>query len=145
MTIVRARPRRLRLLCWAAAAAVLAGFVVLAVALPGRTGGGGAFRAGDRAALVGVGVVFAGAILTLTRPRVEADDRGIRIRNLVGSYDLSWDLVRAVRFERRSPWASLELTDDERIGLMAVQALDREDALEAVTGLRALLAEARRS
>jgi hypothetical protein len=76
-----------------------------------------------------------------TRPRVSADARGIRIRNVIGSYDLPWNVVRSIEFRRGSPWASLELRDDEVVAIMAVQAADRAYAVAAVRGLRALLAE----
>jgi hypothetical protein len=43
-----------------------------------------------------------------------------------------------VNFRDRSPWASLELADDETLALMAVQALDGERAVAAVRALRDL-------
>jgi len=145
MASLRARPRRLRRICWITAAVVVIAFVGLAASLSGPTGGGGSFRAGDRSALVGVGILIAAGVLTLSRPRVEADERHIHVRNIVGSYDLTWDLVRAVRFNKGSPWASLDLADDERVAVMAVQAIDKEYALAAVTTLRGLLAQSQRS
>lgn len=141
MALLRVRPVRLRRVCWVSAAAVLAVFIALAVALPG----GSSLRAGDRSAMVGVGVIVALAILALARPLVEADERHIHVRNIVGSYDLTWDLVRAIRFSKGSPWASLDLADDERISVMAVQSVDKQYALEAMTGLRNLLAQSRQS
>ncbi len=75
-----------------------------------------------------------------TRPRVAADARGIRIRNVFGSYDLPWDVVRSIEFRRGSPWASLELENDDVVAIMAVQATDKDYAVAAVRGLRALLA-----
>lgn len=141
MAVLRVRPQRLRRTCWIAAAAVVAAFIVLAVSLPSGTGGGGSLRAGDRSAMAGVGVIIALGILALARPLVEADEEHVHVRNIIGSYDLTWDLVRAVRFTKGSPWASLDLADDERIPVMAVQAIDKEYALEAMTGLRRLLAQ----
>jgi hypothetical protein len=87
-------------------------------------------------------VLGALAILAFIRPRVEADARGIRIRNLVAGYDLPWEVVRAVRFDRGSPWASLELRDDEVVQVMAVQVMDKQYALDAVRALRRLHATA---
>lgn len=141
---MRARPQRLRQICWMVAAAVVVGFTALAATLPAPTGGGGSLRAGDRSALVGVGILIAVGVLTLARPRVDADERHIHVRNVIGSYDLTWDLVRGVRFGKGSPWASLDLADDERISLMAIQAVDKEYALEAMTTLRRLLAQSQR-
>jgi hypothetical protein len=137
--VLRVRPRRIRLVCGAAAAAVLLVFTAVGTALRGPTGGGpAAFRPGDQAAMIGLGVLVALAILAFTRPRVEADSRGIRIRNLISGYDLPWDVVRAVRFDRGSPWASLDLRDDDVVQVMAVQVMDKEYALDMVRALRHL-------
>jgi hypothetical protein len=141
--VLRLRPRRIRLICGVAAAAVLVVFSAVGTALRGSTGEGAAtFRPGDQAAMIGLGVLAALAILAFTRPRVEADQRGIRVRNLVSGYDLPWEVVRAVRFDRGSPWASLELQDDDVVQVMAVQVMDKEYALDAVRALRRLHAAA---
>src|SRR2546423_11021983 len=92
--------------------------------------------------MIGLGVLAALGILMFTRPRVDADERGIRVRNVIGSYDLPWDVVRSVEFRRGSPWASLELRDDDMVAIMAVQAADKGRAVAAVRALRALLAAA---
>jgi hypothetical protein len=97
------------------------------------------FQRGDQLAMIGLGVLTAAGILMFARPRVVADEHTVRIRNVVGGYDLPWEVVRAVRFDRGSAWASLELSDDELVGVMAVQAGDKEYAVEAVRVLRALL------
>ena len=46
---------------------------------------------------------------------------------------------------RKSPWASLLLRNGDELAVFAVQAVDRERAVRAVEGLRALLAAARRT
>jgi hypothetical protein len=137
---VRARPQRLRILCWVSATVIVALFTLVATALRGGTEGGGSFAAGDQAAMVGLGVLLAAGVLAISRPRLSADARGLRIRNIVGGYELPWTVVRAVRFDDHAPWASLELADDERVAVMAVQAADKEYAVAAVRRLRALLA-----
>ena len=131
------------MVCGVAAGAVLVVFTAVGTALRGSTGEGDAmFRPGDQAAMIGIGVLAALAILAFTRPRVEADAKGIRVRNLIGGYDLPWEVVRAVRFDRGSPWASLELQDDDVVQVMAVQVMDKEYAVESVRALRAMLAAA---
>ncbi len=138
--VVRARPRKARVVCWVAAALVVVVFSAVATGLRGSTGEGrGVFQAGDQLAMVGLGLLGALAILMFTRPRVEADARGVRVRNVIGSYDLPWEVVRAVRFNRGAPWATLDLQDDDVVAVMAVQAADKEYAVEVVRGLRALL------
>jgi hypothetical protein len=137
--VVRLRPQRIRVVCWSLAAALLVLFTVLGTSLRGSTGEGSAtFQRGDQMAMVGLGVLGALGILLFTRPRVEADGRGVRVRNVVGSYDLPWEVVRAVRFDRGSAWASLELLDDDQIPLIALQAVDKERAVAGVRALRAL-------
>lgn len=138
---LRVRPRRTTVVAWVTAVVVVAGSAVLATTLRGTTGAGNAtFQTGDQVAMIGVGLLGALAILAFTRPRLEADERGVRIRNLVGGYDLPWQIVTAVRFDRHSAWASLELADDDLIPVMAIQRADREYAVAAVRELRTLLA-----
>src|SRR4029078_8482177 len=79
-------------------------------------------------------------ILMFTRPRIEADGRGIRVRNLIGGYDLPGGGVRWGQFRRGAPRATLELQDDDLVSLMAVQAADKAYAVATVRALRALLA-----
>ena len=67
-----------------------------------------------------------------------ADADHIKIRNVVGGYDLPWSVVRAVRFDRNSPWAQLELHDDEQVSIHALQAVDKDYAVEGVRSLRGL-------
>ncbi len=141
--VIDVRPRRLRKVCWGMALVVIVLFTLVATALRGDTEGGGAFAPGDQAAMIGLGLLLAGAVLLFTRPRVEADEQGVRVRNVIGGYELPWKLVRAVRFDNGSPWASLELLDDETIAVMAVQANDKEYAVDAIRGLRRLHAEQR--
>ncbi|MFC7549870.1 PH domain-containing protein [Plantactinospora sp. GCM10030261] len=137
--VVRLRPYRIRVVAWISAAALLVLFSLIATSLHGPTGQGqGTFQRGDQAAMVGLGVLAALACLLFTRPRVEADARGLRVRNLVGSYDLPWEVVRAVRFNRGTPWATLELYDDDTLPMLAVQAADKERAVAGVRSLRTL-------
>jgi hypothetical protein len=138
--VLRVRPHRIRLVCWVAAALVVIVFTAVATSLRGPIGEGAAtFQAGDQWAMIGLGVLLALGVLSLTRPRVIADTRHIRIRNVVGGYDLPWEVVRAVRFERGAPWVTLELQDDDIVAVMAVQAADKDRAVAAVQALRALL------
>jgi hypothetical protein len=139
--VLRVRPHRIRLVCWVAAALVVIVFTAIGTSLRGPIADGAAtFQAGDQWAMIGLGVLGALAVLALTRPRVVADTERIKIRNVIGGYELPWDVVRAVRFERGAPWATLELQDDDVVAVMAVQAADKERAVVAVRELRALLA-----
>lgn len=137
---VVARPRRARVVCWVLAVVVLVVFSAVGTALRGATDAGtGSFQRGDQVAMIGLGILGALVILAFTRPRVVADSTHVEVRNVLGRYDLPWDVVRAVRFDRGSPWVSLELHDDDLLPVMAVQAADKEYAVGVVRQLRALL------
>ncbi|MGI5521936.1 PH domain-containing protein [Micromonospora sp. CA-259024] len=137
--LVRLKPRRIRVVCWSAAAALVVVFALVATSLSGPTGNGyGSFQRGDQIAMIGLGVFGALGFLLFTRPRVEADARGIRVRNVISSYELPWEVVRGVRFDRGAPWASLELHDDDLMPIVALQAADKELAVEGVRALRRL-------
>jgi len=139
---VLVRPVRLVRVCRFAAALLVVVFTVVALSL--RAGGGDdVFGLADQVAMVLLGVLAAGAVLSLTRARVEADTTGIRFRNVLGERSLPWQVVRAVRLDEGSPWASLDLQDDDTVALLAVQANDKERAVRAVLALRDLLAASR--
>ena len=140
---VTIRPRKIRRVCWVLAPVVLVCFVVLGIALRGETGqGAGVFQPSDQIAMIGLGVLAAAAVLLFTRPKVTADQHHIKIQNVIGGYDLPWEVVRAVRFERGNPWVTLELEDDDVVAVMAVQAADKEYAVAGARALRNLLAAA---
>ena len=128
-------------MCWASAIAIVIVFTAVSFGLHGSLGNGapGVFQRGDQAAMIGLGFLAASGIMLFARPRVIADTDGVRIRNALGGYDLPWEVVRAVRFNRGAAWATLELEDDEVVGMLAVQAADKGYAVEAVRTLRALL------
>ena len=137
---VDVRPRKTRWVCGIAAVTVFVIFAAVSTALTGRTEGGGVFHRSDQVAMVILGALLAAGIMCFARPRVRADEHGVRVRNIIGGYELPWEVVRAVRFSRHSPWASLELADDDEVTLMAIQAADKDYALDAVRALRRLLA-----
>jgi Bacterial PH domain len=140
---VTATPRRMRIACAVTAVVVFAVRVGVALALKSTTDTVVNFRTSDQVALVVLGALLGGGVLLLGRSRVDADADGVRVRNILGRHQLAWSSVRAVRFDRQSPWASLLLTNDDELSVLAVQATDKERAVRAVEGMRALLAAAR--
>jgi len=146
MPAVTARPVRATRVAWVLAVLLVVVFSVVATTLRGPTDSGkSVFQTGDQIAMIALGVLAGLGVLMFTRPRVSADETGIRVRNVIGSYDLPWDVVRAIEFRRGSPWASLELVNDDMIAIMAVQAADKQRAVVALRGLRALLDDAHRA
>jgi hypothetical protein len=140
---VSAVPRRLRTLCALVAAAVVAAMVVVGLLLPDSSTGVVEFGWVDQVAVIGIGICLGAGILTLGRSRVDADPSGIAIRNLFIRHVYPWSAVKAVRFDRKSAWASLLLTNGDEVSLLAVLAGDREYTVRVVDGLRALLAQAK--
>ncbi|MDP9795967.1 hypothetical protein J2S43_004479 [Catenuloplanes nepalensis] len=142
--VVKLRPQRVRVVCYVAAVAVVIVFTLVGLGLSGRLNDqtDAVFQLGDQIAMIGLGVLAAAGVLLFTRPRVEADAKGIRVRNLLGGYELPWTVVRRIRFDQHSPWAFLELADDESVAVLALQAADRDYALQGVRALRALHAKA---
>jgi cytochrome c biogenesis protein CcdA len=141
--VVSAVPRRMRQALVVLGVAVLAVMVVVAAGLKETTNTVVTYRTSDQFAIAGLGLVLAAGLVFLGRSRVDADAAGIRVRNVVVNHELPWQAVRAVRFERKSAWASLVLENGDEVSLLAVQAVDKEHAVRAVEGLRTLRAAAR--
>ncbi|HET6392117.1 MAG TPA: PH domain-containing protein, partial [Blastococcus sp.] len=119
---VSAVPRRMRLVLALAGAVVVAVMVVVAAGLKETTNTVVTYRTSDQFAIVGLGLVIAAGLVFLGRSRVDADAAGVRVRNVVVHHELPWQAVRAVRFERKSAWASLMLENGDEVSLLAVQA-----------------------
>ncbi len=131
------RPRRSVRTAWIVAVLVLAVFTIGGLFLQsGSTGVN--FRVVDQIAMVAIGVLIAGGVLLLTRPRLRAGARGVEVRGVLGETLFGWDQVRGVSFPDRKSWARLELVDDDYVPLLAIRANDKEHAAQALERLRAL-------
>jgi hypothetical protein len=136
------RPVKLARVCRGAAVVLIVVFTIVAFSL--RQGSGAEiFQLADQVAMVMFGVLGAGAVLLLTRARVEADATAIRVRNVIGDKVLPWQVVRGIRLDDGASWATLDLHDDDTVALLAVQSNDKERAVRAVLELRRLLAASR--
>jgi Bacterial PH domain len=138
--VVTARPVRLRRVAIGIAVVVVVLFSLIAVLLGNTSSEGVEFGPGDQVAMVVLGLLIAAGVLLVARPAVVADIDGLRVRNIWTTKDVPWEIVRLVSFPDGSPWAMLELADDDRLAVLAVQASDGPRAVEAVRGLRALQA-----
>ena len=136
-TLLVIRPRRAMIMCGVLAVALLAVFVVVAVLL--RNGDTGVrFQRSDQAAMVGIGILLAAGVMLFSIARVRADAEGIEVRNVLVTRRFAWSEVLSVSFPDGASWARLELPDDEYHAVMAIQAVDRDRAVEAVRALRKL-------
>lgn len=136
------RPRKVMISAWVGAVLTVAFFTVIAVLL--RSSYTGVyFRLADQVAMVVLGLLIAGGLLLLARPRVRADADGIEVRNIVATRRVPWEFVRHVSFPDGASWARLDLADDEYIPILAIQAVDGRRAVDGITKVRALHAAAR--
>lgn len=136
---VHAVPRRLRIVCAIGAAVLVGVMVVVGLLLKSSSTGVVSFQTSDQVAMIVLGLVLGAGVLALGRPRLDADADGVRVRNLVGSYTLGWDMVRGIRLDRSAQWATLELANGDEMAVLALQVVDGERAAAAMDGLRALL------
>ncbi|MCW2778207.1 MAG: hypothetical protein JWN17_1932 [Frankiales bacterium] len=137
------RPVRLVRVCWAVAALVVVVFAALALLLPTGQSESASFGLTDQIAFFVIGCLVAAVPAAFTRVRVAADARGVFVRNGLGERFLPWEVVVGVQLPPGAPWAQLGLQDDETVALLAVQANDKEHAVEAVLALRRAHAAAR--
>lgn len=124
---------------YVAAPVIVLAFVGISFSLRGTFNETGAvFSTPDHVAMVLLGLLIAAGSLLLARPMLEADERGVRVRNLFSTVDLPWAVVREVTFRRGAPWVTLDLQDDDLVSVLAIQAADKEHAVKAVRALRVL-------
>jgi hypothetical protein len=144
VTRVDAQARKAKKVAYISATLVVVIFTSVAFTLRGRTDSGRSeFHVEDQIAMIFLGLLAAAAVLMFTRPRIIADADGVRVRNLLAWKYFPWPVIAAVRFDRGSPWVALDLQDDDVISVMAVQAADKEYALDTVRALRRLHAASR--
>ena len=140
MKQVKAQPHLTAKIAWAASAVVLVVFVITAVVMR-HYNAGASFGVKDQVATVVIGVVVALLLIMPTYPRLIADEREIRIRSLLGNYRvIPWNVVVDVRFPSKLRFAQLVLPGEETLAIYAVQRWDKDRAVEAMEGLRALFA-----
>jgi hypothetical protein len=138
--VVKARPHLTANIAWAASAFVLVVFVVTAFVMK-RYNAGATFNTKDQIGTVVVGVVVALLLVMPTYPRLIADEKELRLRSFLGNYRvIPWAVVVDVRFPSKVRFAQLVLPGEETLAIYAVQRWDKDRAVEAMNGLRALFA-----
>ena len=84
-----------------------------------------------------VGVVIAGFVCLFARPRLRVGPAGVAVRNLFAYRLFPWSDAVDVSFHKGARWARLDLPDDEYVPVMAIQAVDKGRAVEAMDQVRA--------
>ncbi|QNG18897.1 PH domain-containing protein [Rhodococcus triatomae] len=130
-----ARPRRTARYAMATAAVLIVVHVGLAITLA-RESTGVYFRLADQLAMAGIGLFLACLVLLLTRPRLRVSREGIAVRNVISERIIEWELAEGMSFPDGASWARIELPDDEFVPVMAIQANDRDHAVDAVRRFR---------
>jgi hypothetical protein len=125
------------------AAFLIAAVHIVAGALLKRQSSGVVFQTADQVALALLGLVIAGAVLLLARPRLRVGPSGLSVRNLLGDRLIPWSEAVGVSFPAGSRWARVDLPDDEYVPVMAIQAVDKDRAVDAMDTVRQLLARYR--
>jgi hypothetical protein len=82
----------------------------------------------DRIGLLLVALAAAWFLRRLGLVRVEVDDDGVTVVNVLRSRRLGWGELLAVRFGGGDPWMYLETANDETIAAMGVQRADGDHA-----------------
>ena len=135
-------PRLMPRFAWGAAVAIAAVHIVVGALL--KVGSTGViYQTADQVAIAMLGVIIAGAVLLLTRPRLRVGAPGVAVRNLFGYRLIPWPQVVGVSFPAGKRWAQVDLPADEYVPVMAIQAVDKERAVQAMRQVRQLVSRYR--
>ncbi|WP_102141031.1 PH domain-containing protein [Mycobacterium hubeiense] len=136
------RPRLTPYFAYGAAVIIVAIHVTVGLLLKVRSSGV-IFQTADQVAIALLGVIIAGFVLLFARPRLRVGPAGVAVRNLFGYKLIPWPDVVDVSFPVGARWARVDLPDDEYIPVMAIQAVDKVRAVDAMDRVRELVARYR--
>ncbi|GLE53560.1 hypothetical protein ATCCBAA256_31220 [Mycobacterium montefiorense] len=136
------RPHWTPLFAYGAAFLIAAAHIAVGLLLK-MSSSGVIFQTADQVAMALLGLVIAGVVLLFARPRLRVGAPGLSVRNLLGDKVVPWSEVVGVSFPAGSRWAHIDLPDDEYIPVMAIQAVDKDRAVDAMDAVRSLLARYR--
>lgn len=135
---VELRPHLTPLFAYAAAFLIAAVHIVAGLLLKTHSSGV-VFQTADQVAMALLGLVIAGVVLLFARPRLRVGPAGLSVRNLLGDRLIPWSEAVGVSFPAGSRWARVDLPDDEYVPVMAIQAVDKDRAVEAMDTVRMLV------
>ena len=136
------RPHLTPYFAYGAAAMILAAHVAVGVLLK-IASTGVIFQTADQVAIALLGAVIAGVVSLFARPRLRIGASGVAVRNLLGYRLIPWSEVVGVSFPVGARWARVDLPDDEYVPVLAIQAVDKNRAVDAMDRVRDLLAHYR--
>jgi len=135
---VELRPRLTPLFAYVAAFLIAAVHIAAGLLLKTKTSGV-IFQTADQVAMALLGLVIAGVVLLFARPRLRVGPAGLSVRNLLGDRLIPWSDTVGVSFPAGSRWARVNLPDDEYVPVLAIQAVDKDRAVDAMDTVRTLL------
>jgi Bacterial PH domain len=136
------RPHWTPLFAYGAAFVIAAAHIVVGLLLK-MNSSGVIFQTADQVAMAILGLVIAGLVLLFARPRLRVGKSGLSVRNMLGDRLVPWSEVVGVSFSAGTRWARIDLPDDEYIPVMAIQAVDKDRAVDAMDTVRSLFARYR--
>jgi hypothetical protein len=135
---IEIRPHLTPYFAYGAAALILTAHIAVGALLK-MSSTGVVFQTADQVAIALLGVVIAAIVLLFTRPRLRVGAAGVAVRNLFAYKMIPWTDVVDVSFPRGARWARVDLPDDEYLPVMAIQAVDKLRAVDAMDRVRKLL------
>lgn len=132
------RPHLTPYFAYGAAALILAVHVTVGALLK-IASTGVIFQTADQVAIALLGAVIAGVVLLFARPRLRIGASGVAVRNLLGYRLIPWSDVVGVSFPVGARWARVDLHDDEYVPVLAIQAVDKNRAVDAMDRVRDLV------
>lgn len=139
---VDVRPHLTPYFAYGAAFVIAAAHIAVGLLLKAKSTGV-VFQTADQVAIAALGLVIAGCVLLLARPRLRVGAAGLSVRNLLGYRLIPWSQVVGVSFPAGARWARIDLPGDEYIPVMAIQAVDKDRAVDAMDAVRAQMARYR--
>lgn len=132
------RPHLTPYFAYGAAALIFAVHVAVGVLLK-IASTGVIFQTADQVAIAMLGAVIAGVVLLFARPRLRVGAAGVAVRNLIAYRLIPWSDVVGVSFPVGARWARVDLPDDEYVPVLAIQAVDKNRAVDAMDRVRDLV------
>jgi hypothetical protein len=133
------RPHLTPYFAYAAAFVIAAAHIAVGFLL--KIGSSGViFQTADQVAIGALGVIIGCLVLLFARPRLRVGPSGIAVRNLLTYRLIPWSEVVDVSFQDGARWARVDLPDDEYVPAMAIQAVDKQRAVDAMDRVRELVA-----
>ena len=97
------------------------------------------FTLGQRATVIGLGLMFYAVGHALSRSRVVAREDGVTVVNGYRTRRFEWNEILAISLRPGSPWAVLDVADGSTVAAMGIQGSDGDRAKRQVREVRALV------